>query len=152
ASDFGIRRRVQVLLHESLSGPMTCGVIRPAIILPKDAQTWAADDVHRAIIHELEHVRRADWLSQCLARAIAACYWFHPLVWVAWRQLALEAERACDDAVLRASEAAEYADQLVLLAQRLSTSRQPQLAMANRSDLATRVLAVLDGGQRRSRA
>ena len=30
-------------------------------------------------------------------------------MWVAWRRLSLEAERACDDAVLRHSEAAEYA-------------------------------------------
>jgi hypothetical protein len=34
-------------------------------------------------------------------------------VWIAWRRLALEAERSCDDAVLRRSEAAAYADQLV---------------------------------------
>jgi beta-lactamase regulating signal transducer with metallopeptidase domain len=40
-------------------------------------------------------------------------YWFHPLVWMAWRQLALEAERSCDDAVLRRSEGTVYADQLV---------------------------------------
>jgi uncharacterized protein (TIGR03435 family) len=44
-------------------------------------------------------------------------------------------------------------DQLVALARRLSAaSRQPQLAMANRNDLATRVVAVLDSRQRRGRA
>src|SRR5207253_4115481 len=101
----------------------------------------------------LEHVRRGDWVSQCLARIVSACYWFHPIVWVAWRQLSLEAERACDDAVLRCSEATAYADQLVVLAKRLSVaSNQPQLAMANRRDLATRIVAVLDHRQQRGRA
>lgn len=153
AASLGIRRRVDVLLHESLPGPMTCGVVRPAVILPLDARVWTSEDLSRAIVHELEHVRRADWLSQCLARVIAACYWFHPIVWIAWRQLALEAERACDDAVLRASEATAYADQLVTLAQRLSTaSKVPQLAMASRHDLSARVLAVLDVRQSRGRA
>lgn len=148
-----IHRPVQVLLHESVAGPMTCGVVQPAIVLPTDAQNWAEADLQRAMVHELEHVRRADWVSQCLARAACACYWFHPLVWVAWRQLILEAERACDDAVLRRSDATAYADQLVVLAQRLSTApSRPQLAMANRHDLAARVVAVLDSRQRRGRA
>ena len=26
-------------------------------------------------------------------RVVAAGYWFHPLAWVAWRRLCLEAER-----------------------------------------------------------
>ncbi len=131
---------------------MTCGVVKPAIVLPVEAQTWPAEDLDRAIVHELEHVRRGDWVSHCFARAVCACYWFHPLVWMAWRQLALEAERACDDAVLRRAEATAYADQLVGLAQRLSTTKSPLLAMANRADLATRVVSVLDGTRARGRA
>jgi uncharacterized protein (TIGR03435 family) len=153
AAEANVRRDVDVLLHESVQGPMTCGVLRPAIVLPIDARSWAEEDLRRAVVHELEHVRRVDWISHCLARVVAACYWFHPIVWIAWHQMSLEAERACDDAVLRRSEATAYADQLVVLAQRLSeTSSQPLLAMANRSDLSTRVCAVLDGGQRRGRA
>jgi uncharacterized protein (TIGR03435 family) len=80
-------------------------------------------------------------------------YWFHPMVWIAWRRLVLEAERSCDDTVLKHSEATAYADQLVGLAKRLlATHRSPLPAMANRSDLATRVSAVLDNRQRRGRA
>ena len=122
ALEAGIHRRVEVLLHEALTGPMTCGVVHPAIVLPRDAQSWEAEDLNRAIVHELEHVRRGDWVSHCLARAVCAVYWFHPLVWIAWRQLALEAERSCDDAVLGRSEATAYADQLVGLARRLSAA------------------------------
>jgi len=158
ALDASIHRRVEVLLHQALPGPMTCGVVHPAIVLPPDAQTWEREDLKRAIVHELEHVRRGDWVSQCLARAACAVYWFHPLVWSAWRRLALEAERSCDDAVLGRSEATAYADQLVGLARRLSSAAKmpaaesPLLAMANRADLAKRIGAVLDGRQRRGRA
>ena len=153
ARETGIRRPIEVLLHEALPGPMTCGVLRPAVLLPADARDWGKEDLRRALVHELEHVRRMDWASQCVARAVCAVYWFHPLVWMARRQFELEAERACDDAVLGRSEATAYADQLVELAQRLSAaSESPLLAMANRSDLATRVGAVLDGRQRRGRA
>jgi uncharacterized protein (TIGR03435 family) len=153
ALDAGIRRRVEVLLHESLAVPVTCGFVRPAIVLPPATQAWEAEDLNRAIVHELEHVRRFDWTSHCLARIGCAVYWFHPLVWVAWRQFALEAERSCDDAVLARSEATAYADQLVGLARRLSAAQKsPALAMANRSDLSARVGSVLDGRRARGRA
>jgi beta-lactamase regulating signal transducer with metallopeptidase domain len=105
AHDAGIRRGVEVLLHEALPGPMTCGLVRPAIVLPQDAENWKREDLNRAIVHELEHIRRADSVTRCLARVACAIYWFHPLIWIAWRRLALEAERSCDDAVLRCSEA-----------------------------------------------
>jgi uncharacterized protein (TIGR03435 family) len=153
AARAGIRRRVEVLLHEATPGPMTCGIIHPAILLPPDARNWEEPDLTRAIVHEVEHVRRRDWMSHGLARAVCAVYWFHPMVWITWRRLALEAERACDDAVLEYSEATTYADQLVGLAERLSRNARFALpAMANRADLGARVRAVLDGGQRRGRA
>jgi uncharacterized protein (TIGR03435 family) len=144
------RRGVEVLLHESLSAPMTCGVLRPVVMLPEDVQNWGEKDLERALVHELEHVRRYDWVIHCFARVACAAYWFHPLVWAAWRQLTLEAERSCDDAVLGNSEAIAYADQLLGLARRRSTvKRSPALAMANRSDLAARIGALLDRRQSR---
>src|SRR5262249_8572343 len=124
-------------------------VVRPAIVLPDDARRWADADLRRAIVHELEHVRRGDWASQSVARVVCACYWFHPLVWIAWRQLALEAERACDDAVVTRCEATAYADRLVSLAGRRAGAKSPLLAMANRHDLSARVVAVLDARQPR---
>lgn len=153
ALDAGINRRVEVLLQEAVPGPMTCGVVHPAIFLPRDAENWNRGDLKRAIVHELEHVRRWDTVSCYLARVAGAMYWFHPMVWIAWRRLVLEAERSCDDAVLRHSEATAYADQLVDLAKRLLANHgSPLLAMANRGDLATRVSAVLDNRQRRGQA
>jgi beta-lactamase regulating signal transducer with metallopeptidase domain len=150
--DVRLRRRVDVVLHEQVSGPMTFGVLHPTILLPVDAEAWGTEDLQRALVHEVEHVRRHDWTSQCVTRVLCAVYWFHPFVWVAWRQLNLEAERACDDAVLGRADATAYADQLVALARRLSgATKAPVLAMANRHDLATRVNAVLDRRQSRGR-
>jgi len=153
AGEAGIRRRIEVLEHEHLIAPLTCGVRRPAILVPVTARDWDATDIRRALIHELEHVRRGDWAMQLAARAVCAYYWFHPLAWVALRQLCLDAERACDDAVVRTAERTDYADQLVLLARKLSAAHAPGvLGMANRSDLAARVAALLDDGRRRGRA
>ena len=153
ASECDVRRKVEVLLHASIPGPLTCGLWRPVILLPAEVCEWNETDLRRALIHELEHVRRGDWAVQLAARATCLFYWFHPLVWIAFRWLSLAAERAADDAVVRTAEHTEYAEQLVLLAGRLSKARtQPALGMANRSDLSARVSALLDESQRRGRA
>src|SRR5262249_1013000 len=153
ATQCGVRRKAEVLLHEGIPGPLTFGIWRPAILLPAEACEWNEADLRRAMIHELEHVRRGDWAIQLAARATCIFYWFHPLVWVAFRRLSLEAEHAADDAVVRGAEHTEYAEQLILLAGRLSKAQtQAALGMANRSDLSVRISALLDGSLRRGRA
>jgi bla regulator protein BlaR1 len=152
AGKAGIKRKVELLLHDAVPGPMTCGILRPAIVCPPDVQSWNEADLQRAMVHELEHIRRGDCLMHGVARLVCAFYWFHPLVWILWRKLSLEAERACDDAVLRSADATEYADQLVTLAERMTTGAgAPLLAMASRGDLTMRIAAVLDARQRRGR-
>ena len=150
ADQGGLRKTIRVVRHEALAAPATCGDQRHTILFPIDAVMWANEDLRRAAIHEIEHVRRLDCFVNALARAVCAMYWFHPLVWVAWQRLGLEAERACDDAVLRRAEPTVYADQLVTLASRqLRRTRHPLLAMANRRDLIRRVAAILDQRQHR---
>jgi len=152
APTLGVHRRIDALLHEGVTGPMTCGVLKPAIILPAPAEQWDEATLRCALRHELEHVARWDFLTHCLSRMVCAAYWFHPLVWAAWRRLRLEAERACDDAVLREDDAGNYAALLVSMAQRQSAdTRRPLLAMAGGDDLAARVAAVLDRGLTRGR-
>ena len=152
APTLGVRRRIETLLHEEVAGPMTCGVLKPAILLPAIAEHWDEATLRCALRHELEHVARRDFLTHCVSRMVCAAYWFHPLVWAAWRRLRLEAERACDDAVLREDDAREYASLLVAIAQQETAgTRHPLPAMADRGDLATRVAAVLNIDQPRGR-
>jgi beta-lactamase regulating signal transducer with metallopeptidase domain len=147
----GIQGHVEVLLHSEIAAPLTLGYLRPAILLPMHAPEWAPSEIRRAVVHELEHIGRADWPVQIIARIACSLYWFLPLSWIAWRRLCLEAERSCDDAVLQESDSADYADQLVQLARRLSDGAPPALAMAGRSDLSARVRSILDASARRGR-
>jgi beta-lactamase regulating signal transducer with metallopeptidase domain len=152
ATQLGVRQDIRVLRHESVSGPLTCGLWRPLILFPIDVLPWDERALRQAIVHELEHVRRRDWLTQCIARTVCALYWFHPLVWIAARQLSLEAERASDDAVLKEHNAAEYAALLVSVAEReRAQARHLASAMAGRGELSVRVSSVLDHERRRGR-
>jgi beta-lactamase regulating signal transducer with metallopeptidase domain len=153
ARDVGIRRHVEVLEHEQLAAPVMCGIRRPAILLPAAARHWTDADRRRALVHEMEHVRRGDWALQIAVKTACAVYWFHPLAWIAARWLCLEAERACDDAVVDGGDRMDYADQLVMLARHMSGANPEAIVgMAVRSDLSARVTALLDDTQRRGRA
>lgn len=146
----GVRRRIDLVLHEAVAGPLTCGVLKPSIVLPVAGRDWDEASLRRALRHELEHVARWDLLTNGLARIVCTVYWFHPMVWMAWRRLRLEAEKACDDVVVLADDARDYASLLVSLAQRRASAAQPPfLAMASRDDLTARITALLDQTQTR---
>jgi beta-lactamase regulating signal transducer with metallopeptidase domain len=141
----GVTRPIDLLLHEDIATPMTFGWWRPVVLFPATARGWESEALRCALLHELEHIRRADWSTQLAGRVGCIVYWPNPFVWAAWRRLCFEAERACDDAVLTGAERTAYARLLVTLARSLSTTRSfASVTMARRSDLADRVSAILD--------
>jgi TonB family protein len=148
-----ISRGVRVLESSGAAVPMTWGTLRPVVMLPETARDWPAARLHAVLLHELIHVRRNDLLAQVAAQAACCVYWFHPMVWMAVRQLRKERETACDDAVLsRGVLAPDYAGHLLELARgmirRRSLADAP--AMAESGDLELRVRAVLDRGRNRA--
>jgi TonB family protein len=149
----GIGRPVRALESPGAAVPMTWGTLRPVVLLPEAARHWPAERLHAVVLHELVHVRRHDILAQLAAQAACCLYWFHPLVWLAARELRKERERACDDAVLSGGvPAPDYAGHLLELArvlvERRSLADAP--AMAETGDLEDRVRAVLDGSRNRA--
>ena len=146
------RSGIEVAFSPELPVPITLGWHHPVILLPAEAAAWDEAALRRAVRHELEHIARADWATQVVSRLTLALYWPHPLAWMLWARLRLEAERACDDAVIRShGEAVPYAEQLVTLARRVGDAQPvPVLSMATRSNLGLRVEAILDAQRRRS--
>jgi TonB family protein len=144
----GLRRTVDLLQSDHPALLVTWGLAHPAIMLPAGAQTWPAERAHLVLQHEMEHIRRADWIMQLLGEILRAVYWFNPIVWIVCRRLRCESEHACDDAVLnRGAEPTVYAGLLVDLARTLNagrTIRVPAPAMARASSLEGRVSAMLN--------
>jgi beta-lactamase regulating signal transducer with metallopeptidase domain len=141
-------RECELRLAHDDTGPITWGLSKPVILLPKAATFWARERLHTVLLHELAHIRRRDSLVQALALAVAAVYWPNPLVWMAARALRREAEIAADDSVIIAGvKPSSYAGELVRLAAEFHAAR-PALAtlslyMAERSALEARVESVL---------
>jgi TonB family protein len=135
------------------SMPLAYGFFRPIILVPADVHEWSAERRRVVLLHELAHVRRRDGATRLLARFALALYWWHPLVWTAWRESLREQERAADDLVLNAGAgAASYASHLLDVARSLQSPvglGSAALAMARPSQLEGRLSAILDSKRNR---
>ena len=146
----GISRPVSLLFSEHLAVPVTTGVSRPIVLLPETARRWNEERRRVVLLHELAHVRRADWVTLVIGQVAAAVYWFHPLAWSVRIQMRRDCERACDDLVLASgTRASVYAAHLLSIIRSLRLSREralPAVAMARRSYWDGRMRAILDPG------
>ena len=130
--------------------PVTVGVLFPRVILPTDWTTWPIETREAVLLHEREHIRRRDTLINVLASVNRSVFWFHPLAWWLERRLAVAAEQACDDAVVRTSGQAErYANLLVTMAEavrvRGARVEWQGVGMAGGGSLDARIDRVLSG-------
>ena len=109
----GVRRRWSCQ-QPKRTMPMTWGLWRTRLLLPAQAAEWPAEQRRAVLLHELGMAKRRDCLTQLGRGCAFALYWFNPLVWVAWRRIQAERERACDDLVLNTGHAASaYAEHLL---------------------------------------
>jgi beta-lactamase regulating signal transducer with metallopeptidase domain len=133
------------LLESCLAGvPLVIGYWRPVILMPLGALTGlSAEQVEAILIHELAHIRRADYLVSLAQSLIEGLFFFHPAMW--WISAVVRAEReyACDDVVVALRpDARAYAAALTTLEQ----NRWPAMgaaAAANGGNLVRRIRRLL---------
>ncbi len=154
----GLRRpwRLRVSGMKQPPAAMTWGFVRPIVLIPKDSDSWTQERLEAVLLHELAHVRRFDSMSQLIAFAASALYWFNPLVWLCARAMRAEAETAADDTVLRLGiKPSDYAQELLRIAAELGQRRQPLtnigVPVMKQSKIESRVKAILDPSARRTR-
>lgn len=147
------RKPVRLLFSAADVSPMTWGVWRHSVLMPSQANEWPLERKRLVLAHELAHVKRSDWILHPFIQLACGIYWFNPLIWYAARTAQTERERACDDQVLNLGATAEdYADHLVEIVRGRQARKSHSfaaLAMAQRSQLESRLLSILDGRTRR---
>ncbi|MFT4077255.1 MAG: M56 family metallopeptidase [Asticcacaulis sp.] len=102
---FGLTGKVQVRLHPAISGPFVVGAFRAVVYLPLSAVTALSPAQLDAVLsHELEHIRRADYLWNLVQNLIETLFFYHPAVWWIGAKLREQRELCCDDAAINTCE------------------------------------------------
>ena len=151
--DLAARIRISrpVLLLESCITeiPVTLGWLRPVVLLPIGLLAGLpADQVEAILLHELAHIRRADFAVNLLLSFVEGLLFYHPAVWWISRVVRTEREHCCDDAVVAGfGDARTYAAALARLEHNRAAAREAVLA-ANGGNLMKRIRRLLDTPER----
>ena len=107
--EMNIKRPVPVYSTAFLTSPVITGVFRPRIYLPVSLiSDCDPRDLRYMLLHELQHNRYKDNLSNYVILLARIIYWFHPLVWLAMKSMRNDREIACDGAVLNMLDKDSY--------------------------------------------
>ena len=99
--ELSLRQKVKLYASCDIQNPVSCGWLRPAVIIPQDLDIVSSEEELRFIfLHELQHCRHKDALLNLLVCVLEIPYWFNPLIWYGFRQLQKDREIACDHAVI----------------------------------------------------
>ncbi len=96
-----LRRRVSVRVSDRVGTPLTYGVLRPVILLPRSMDLRDRETLGYVLAHETAHIRRFDALRKLLLWAVVCVHWFNPAVWLMLVLATQDMELACDEAVVR---------------------------------------------------
>jgi beta-lactamase regulating signal transducer with metallopeptidase domain len=158
-------RRATLCSSQEIEQPCVIGFFAPRILIP----SWLFDsatssEIEQIVLHEAAHLRRFDDWTNLVQKLAVACFPLNPaLLWIE-RRLCAERELACDESVVRATNAPRaYATCLTNLAEQKLSRRRLTLSGAlslgaweRRSQLAGRIESILLGkaslGPRKARA
>jgi len=146
--ELDLQRSVRLLESWRIKAAITVGIFNPVVVVPADTRDWPANRRRLVLSHELAHVKRWDTLIEAFALLVTVIYWVNPFVWFAVRQLRIERERDCDNAVLSAgAKPSDYAELLLNIAADLGNSAKPiwrLSTISQSSNLKDRLMSVLN--------
>jgi beta-lactamase regulating signal transducer with metallopeptidase domain len=99
---FSLNRKVNIYLSEKILCPLTTGFLKPVILIPLAAVNHLTTEQTEAVIlHELAHIKRADYLLYLVQSLIDKIFFFNIFSGLISNIIELERENACDDWVMQ---------------------------------------------------
>lgn len=130
--EFGLLRRVTIMVNDDINVPVTYGLIRPKIIL----QSTILDDeelLEHVLIHEMTHIKKFDIIWNHIKYIAGFFHWHNPFVLLSAKFIEEDLEILCDKlAVKRMGDTTEnrraYCLSMVKLEEQ-NVVREPALAV-----------------------
>lgn len=98
------RRPAELCTSDEVARPSVLGFFRPRVLIPPAlVESLTPQELHQVVLHEMEHLRRADDWTNLAQKIGLVLFPLNPvLLWVE-RRLCAERELACDDRVVGSS-------------------------------------------------
>lgn len=97
-----VKKKVQIFLSDRVTTPLTIGFLKPLILIPFACiNQLSPAQLEAIILHELSHIKRADYLLQVLQVITEKILFFNPFIKIISRIIDEEREMACDNMVLQ---------------------------------------------------
>lgn len=96
-----LKRLISIRQSSRISAPLTYGIIRPVILVPKSTDWENTKALQYVFAHEYIHIRRFDAMIKLILIAALCIHWFNPLVWALYILANRDIELSCDEAVVR---------------------------------------------------
>ncbi len=96
-----LKRPILVRQSDRISSPLTYGIFRPVILIPKKMDWNNEKQLQYVLSHEYVHIYHYDTVTKLIATLALCIHWFNPFVWVMYLLFNRDIELACDESVIR---------------------------------------------------
>lgn len=127
--EINIKKDIPIYSSAFLKSPVIAGLWNPCIYLPIHLVSEnPVSDLRYILLHELQHYKHMDTVTNYIMNLITIIYWFNPIVHFALKEMCHDREIACDTAVLhmlRYEDYEDYGNTLINFAEKISTTPLP---------------------------
>ena len=96
-----LKRSLSIRQTETIAAPLSYGVIRPVILMPKNTEWKNIYQLCKHIKPSDMHIFMFQHITKLIMIAAVCIHWFNPLVWVMYILFNRDLELSCDETVVR---------------------------------------------------
>lgn len=138
-------RKISIRRTGAVDTPLTYGLRKPVILLPKNLDLTEKATIEYVLEHEYTHIRRFDQLYKFIMVLAVCIHWWNPLVWLMLYFFNRDIELSCDERVIGhggTEEKKAYAMALLRMEERRPRS-ETFCSSFSRNPNEERILAVI---------
>ena len=95
------KRRIEIRQSDRINAPLTYGILKPVILMPKKTDWENRQQLKYVLLHEYTHICRFDMVTKLIAALALCIHWFNPFVWAMYILFNRDIELSCDESVVR---------------------------------------------------
>ncbi len=95
------KRSIEIRQSGIIMAPLTYGIFKPVILLPKNTDWENRQQLGFVLAHEYIHICHFDGALKLILIFAVCVHWFNPMVWIMYVLFNRDIELACDEGVVR---------------------------------------------------